>query len=267
MRPFLQCLVLIACTMSSARADVADPFPVPKNAEARAHLVRGNKLYSLRRFQEAIAEYQAGTLIEAAAIFEYDLGQANRQLQNYQEAIWYYEQYLNHWSPTGEVRDAVIAFIAEMKAHLENKTQKMPPTEPAPPMKQAAAASGEASSSKPSPLREPQDPSRDGAWYTDGWGWALAGSGVAVVSVGGVLLASASGLAGDANGTTNQQERDRLRDKEHSRNVWGTITAVAGVGLLATGVVKLAIHRPERAKVARWDIGISKNRLFILGSF
>jgi hypothetical protein len=67
--------------------------------------------------------------------------------------------------------------------------------------------------------------------------------------------------------TTNQQDRDRLRDKVHSRNIFGALTGAAGIGLVASGIVKLAIHRRESAQVARWNVGVARNSVLIFWRF
>jgi tetratricopeptide (TPR) repeat protein len=74
-----------------ASAARADPFAKPATPEAREHLTRGNRLYGVRSFEEAIAEYKAGALVEPAPVFDYNLGQCFRQLRRYREALWYYE--------------------------------------------------------------------------------------------------------------------------------------------------------------------------------
>lgn len=65
----------------------AAPLARPASPEAQEHLDRGNRLYGTRPFEEAIAEYKAGALIEPAPVFDYNLGQCFRQLGRYQEAI------------------------------------------------------------------------------------------------------------------------------------------------------------------------------------
>lgn len=90
-----------------AGAARADPFAKPASPEAREHLIRGNRLYGVRSFEEAITEYKAGALVEPAPVFDYNLGQCFRQLGRYQEALWYYQQFLSSGNPEGEVLGAI----------------------------------------------------------------------------------------------------------------------------------------------------------------
>lgn len=130
-RWFVALVSLLVLSMS-ASAYAGDPLARPASHEARDHLHRGNKLYNVGSFEQAIAEYKAGSLIEPAPVFDYNLGQAHRQLGKYHEALWHYDRFLHRGQPTGELRDAVIAFMAQMRAHLEKQAQQMPPTVPVP---------------------------------------------------------------------------------------------------------------------------------------
>jgi tetratricopeptide (TPR) repeat protein len=91
-----------------ASAAWADPFEAGRHrGRAREHLTRGNRLYGVRSFEAAIAEYKAGALVEPAPVFDYNFGQCFRQLGRYQEAVYYYQQFLSGGSPEGEVLGAV----------------------------------------------------------------------------------------------------------------------------------------------------------------
>src|ERR1051325_5603098 len=190
--------LLVLC---SATPGLCDPLSRPTNREARDHLDRGNKLYNIGSFDEAVAEYKAGALIESSPVFDYNLGQANRQLGRYREALWHYDRFLHKAQPTGEIRDAVIAFMAEMRAHLGDKTQKVPPGEPAP---QADASPPRAvtvptsqSRSEHFPPTSSQLPVRDNS--TDWIGWGLVGCGVVALAAAGTLLYRAAKLNDDGD--------------------------------------------------------------------
>lgn len=256
-------LVSLSIASLSTSALAGNPLARPDNPRACEHLDRGNNLYDVGSFAEAVIEYKAGALIEPAPVFDYNLGQAHRQLGKYREALWHYDRFLHKGQPTGQLRDAVIAFMAEMRAHLEGKAQSTSPTGPEPSTKPPPSA---ALRVPPSTSTQAPNP-RSGAWYEDGWGWALSGAGVASIAGGGALLADAAGINADANTTTNQQERDRLRGQEHSRNVLGIVVGAGGVGLLTLGIVKLAIYPKERPPSTSWNIAVTGNGLLVLGRF
>ena len=199
MRAACQYVVISLCLISVVSVARADRyFPRPRKAEACAHLDRGNQLYNLRNFQQAIAEYEAGALIEPGPVFDYNLGQANRQLENYRAALWYYERYMNETDPPPVVREAVIAFIAEAKAHLEDKTPRMGAATPNPSLvptgsnAQAPAAQGvavgavDASRSQERSRGEPQ------ARHPDWIAWSLMAMGAVGLGVGTYLFGCGS---------------------------------------------------------------------------
>jgi tetratricopeptide (TPR) repeat protein len=242
----------------------ADPLSKPASPEARSHLALGNRLYGVRSFDEAVAQYKAGAIIEPAPVFDYNLGQCFRQLGKYQEAIWHYERFLSRSDPQGELLDAVNGFIAQMKSELDKKAMTQKPTEPGP-----TATTSRVAESTPAILRtQPQAGQVPEAWYNDGFGWGLAGAGVVFGAVAGGLLIDAASLTGDANASPSQQERGRLRDKASSRNMLGAIIGIGGAGLLVTGIVKLALYRnapPSHA--ASLGIAATAGGVLVFGRF
>ena len=128
----LTTIVVCLATLFAVATAHADPLSKPASAEARNHLTLGNRLYGVRSFDEAAAEYKAGALIEPAPVFDYNLGQCFRQLGKYQEAIWHYERFITHGNPQGELLDAVNGFLTQMKSELDKKAMTQRPTEPGP---------------------------------------------------------------------------------------------------------------------------------------
>jgi tetratricopeptide (TPR) repeat protein len=263
---------LFASVFPSA-AFAGDPLARPASREAREHLDRGNKLYNVRSFDEAITEFKAGALIEPAPVFDYNLGQAYRQLGKYQDALWHYDRFMKYGGPTGELRDAVTSFMAEMRAHLANRALTMPPTGPAPPDRAPDPATS-ARSTAPTELSatrtgnvEPanQPERRD----TRDWiGWSLTGGGVVALGVSGVLLYRASSLHNQAKTELDARARNDLYDQVSTRNTAGIVVGVGGLVLTAAGVIKLALygHRPASSS-ALLDVGVMNHGVFVLGQF
>lgn len=256
----LRCILIVCLTCAAARASWAGPFDRPPNTDACAHLDRGNTLYDLGKFEEAIAEFEAGALIQPAAVFDYNLGQANRQLKKYQEALWHYDRFLHSGSPTGKVRDAVIAFMAEMKANLENKAQKMPPTDHAP--------------TDPFASPHPPETSANNRLHARGhtagmdWlGWSLSGVGVLGLGASGYLFLRASNLNDRVALEQAEQQREDLRHDVHTYVVAGTVTVSCSAAVLIAGIVRLALHRSEPATDTAWSIVPMSNGAMVFGRF
>jgi len=252
--------VLSVARITGAWAD--DPLAKPKSAVAREHLSEGNKHYRVREFDKAIEEYKAGALSEDAPVFLYNLGQCYRQLGKYEDAIWHYERFLSRAQPTGEMKQTVEEFVRQMKDELQKKAMTQPPVEPAPEPK-----------APPAPIEEPKptatQPAAVDPWYADPVGWGLTGAGVVGASVASYLFLDAADLEDQANGEDHQAMRTELRDKVSSRRLVGSIVGTAGVALLVTGVVKLAIHpsADRESDATAWHVGYTGNGLQVFGSF
>src|ERR1041385_5826762 len=159
-------MVMVFGTLFAAEEVQADPLARPGSPEARGHLIRGNRLYGVRSFEEAAAEYKAGAVIEPAPVFDYNLGQCFRQLGKYQDAIWHYERFLSRGNPQGELLDAVKGFIAQMKAELDRKAMTQPPTDPEPSTRGEPIAARAHTEQIATEHAQP--------WYADRIGWGLA---------------------------------------------------------------------------------------------
>lgn len=284
MRFISRWLVIVVCVFGVLGGTVAfaGPFARPTKQEARDHLDRGNRLYNTRSFDEAIIEFKAGALVEPVPVFDYNLGQAYRQVGKYQEAIWHYDRFLQHGRPTGEVLDAVTGFMAEMRAQLANRAPAMPPTTPA---ANTDGSPSEAVGGAPAPRapRSSTEPDRghagqDGSITTndhDGgashywFGWTMTGAGVVAIGSAGYLFLRASSLHDQAGSELNSRTRNDLYDQAKTRNLLGAVIGIGGVVLTATGVVLLAAHSPDRGHphTASVDIGISGRGMIVFGQF
>ncbi len=258
-------MTLLLALVSQEQAHAGDPsIRKPKVPEAVEHLARGNKLYNVRSFEEAATEYKAGALVEPAPIFDYNLGQCYRQLKKYPDAIWHYERFTKTSPETPEHVATVQKFITDMKAELGSKAMTEPPTEPgptttAPPTTPTAVIA-------PSVVPPPPPPVRGESWYSDGFGWGLAGVGFVGVVVGGGLLLDASSINDDANRTASQDIASALHNKADTRELLGAVIGIGGVALLVTGVIKLAIH-PHDTAATSVSLGVSTHGLAVFGRF
>jgi len=107
-------------TSSAGAATAAGPTPAEKPsagaiAQAKERSRRGQSLYDLGRYKEAVDEYEAAYLAAPDAVLLYNLGQCHRKLGNGKEAAMSYRGYLrNH--PQAPNRKQVERFIAELEA-------------------------------------------------------------------------------------------------------------------------------------------------------
>lgn len=118
-----------------ARAD-EDAEDAAAKKSARKHFKKGEKLFALSRFEEALAEYQAAFEAYPAPEFLFNIGQCHRNLGAYDKAIFSFKKYLR-LQPDAENREAVEKLIAELEderaqARADAKRRRRTQLEPIP---------------------------------------------------------------------------------------------------------------------------------------
>lgn len=268
-RRWLLIAALMGCFIAPARAD-EPALAGPATPAARQHFVQGNRLYRARKFDAAVAAYQAGVVIEPAPVFDFNLGQCYRQLGRYADAIWHYERFLRNGRPSGELHELTTNFVQQLRAELERAGMARP------------AAGVEADrgvphappARPPAPAAIPSAPVIDrgdaGApWHSDALGWTLLGGGAAGAGAAAVLLASASGVRTDAKAVQDESRRAELHEAARPRHRAGVVLAVGSAALVATGAIKLMLHADERSRprAASWSLGVIGRGVAVLGRF
>lgn len=105
-------LLALFLTVIGARVATADD---PALRAAKRHFERGEKLYALTRFNEALDEYQKAFDARPLPDFLFNIGQCYRNLGDYDFAIFSYQKYLK-LAPDAPNRDRVEQLIAELEA-------------------------------------------------------------------------------------------------------------------------------------------------------
>jgi tetratricopeptide (TPR) repeat protein len=268
-RAWLFVVLLLGAFAAPARAD--DPaLAEPSVPAARQHFVQGNRLYRVRKLDEAIAAYQAGAAIEPAPIFDFNLGQCYRKLGRYADALWHYERFLRNGRPGDELRGLVTDFVRQMR-ELERTVIAPPPVEAAaatgfgPP--RGRAAPPEPDLSHPMTLREE---ARE-RWFSDGIGWTVLGAGGLGAGAAGLVLASAAGIRDDARLSQGEGRRAELHDRARTRRLGGAALGLGSAALIVAGAIKLAVHSgPRAASSARRileGLSLSRHGVVVLGGF
>jgi len=159
LRTLLRVLAALAVLLAIARGAAADD---KATKSARKHFDKGEKLYALGRFDEALVEYEAAFEAKPLPGFLFNIGQCHRNLGDYDAAIFSFRKYLE-LAPEAENRDAVLELIDDLEAQKERDAEE----------------------ARRRKLEEPT-PRRDGGgkksrFYTKWWFWggvaAVAGAG------------------------------------------------------------------------------------------
>ena len=158
----------------------------PTERAARRHYERGQKLFNLRKFEEALEQYQKAFDAKPIPSFLFNIGQCHRNLDDYDAAIFSFKRYLK-LDPEAENREQVEELIDELetkKAEADTERLKL-------------------GKRKKDKAPEEEDPgpreTEDGApVYKKWWFW----TGVAVVgAAGGVGIYYATKSGSGAPGT------------------------------------------------------------------
>jgi tetratricopeptide (TPR) repeat protein len=160
-RLLLALLVLAIAARSAAADDAA-------TRNAKRHFERGEKLYALARFSEALDEYQKAFDAVPIADFLFNIGQCYRNLGDYDSAIFSYRKYLT-LAPDAPNRAQVEQLISELQARKDQSDTRrlgLQPSRPPPP---------------PPPVEAPAERPIYARW----WFW----TGIGVLAAGGGIVA------------------------------------------------------------------------------
>jgi tetratricopeptide (TPR) repeat protein len=152
-----------AATPSPAdKTDKADRADKADKEQAQLHFSRGEKLFAIGEFADALDEYRSAYEAFPAPEFLFNIAQCHRNLGNYDEAIFSFRRFLE-LDPDAQNRPAVEALIAELEAKKQERdSHKLIP--------RAGAE----------PHRPPPPPPPGRPFYKSWWFWTT----VSVVVVG-----------------------------------------------------------------------------------
>lgn len=251
MRRLTSVLVITASTMSLAHADEA-----ADKKRGRALWADAMKKYDLGAFEEAIKTYEeAYRLLPNPQILN-NLGQAERQLHNYERAIFYFRSYLRY-EPNAPNRGAIEQLITELQglsAAQKTSNEHPPDTVHTPPVAPAATQPS------PSPVVA------EAYWYQDPIGWTLAGAGLVAIGVGTGFIIHSNGLADDAKTAQDQREAQSKLDSSQTFEIAGGVTLGIGAALIVGGVVKMILHDKGHSD-SKITVAVGADRILLSGTF
>lgn len=229
MRCFLVSSLLVAASLSSARADRKI------SPAALVELERGERLYREKDYAGAIAAFDAGYELDPKPIFLYDKAQALRMAGDCASAIETYKAFLATKPPEHEAIRA--------RKNIENCAAKLP-QEPAP-VETEPPPAVTPPSPPPPPIREAPAPTlivEQRAWWHDRVGVTLATTGVVALGLGAGFAVAARKAADDTALATNVDEWGARRATWQRDRVIAGVAAGAGVALVALAAVRFSVH-------------------------
>lgn len=177
----------VVLAFAPSMAGAQSPPPAQDLASARAHFERGQRLFKVSRYREALEEFKESYLVKPDPVFLYNIAQCHRLLGERSEAIMFYRRYLEG-APESRNRAEVEKRIADLEeANRAAASITPPPAAIAPPPPPApaptapeAAVTGRAAPDDHHPV------------YRRWWFWTGVGAAVAAGVVTAVLLSGSS---------------------------------------------------------------------------
>lgn len=102
-------LIALVLGVGGARAEDA------ATREAKKHYAKGDKLFALGKFDQALAEFEAAYEAKPLPKLLFNIGQAHRNLDHYDQAIFAFRKYLRE-VPDADNREAVEKLIDDLEA-------------------------------------------------------------------------------------------------------------------------------------------------------
>lgn len=90
----------------------------PAERAARRHYERGQKLFNLQKFDEALEQYQKAFDAKPIPDFLFNIGQCQRNLGDYEAAIFSFKRYLK-LDPETDNREKVESLIEELEEKVD----------------------------------------------------------------------------------------------------------------------------------------------------
>jgi len=224
-----------ACALACGLALPATPVhALPTDPEAKAHLEKGTELFKAGEFDAAIAEYKQGYEKQEDPVFLYAWAQAELRQEHCAAAVKLYRKYLET-NPPEMSAEAARQGILECADKLAADDTSAPSDDP--------TTTAVDDDSQPVDDTPPEDtkPPRQKKGIRDPLGISLTTIGIAGLGAGiGVLVA---GLVEKKKSSETYGEFDDRQARARNLTIAGAVVIPIGVGLLAGGIVRLALVR------------------------
>lgn len=256
----------ISLTVIAALVRVASADP---EADAKPHVEAAQRFYAAGKTAEALDELNIAYTINPTPTLLYAIAQAHVVLDQCDEAIKFYEQFLaTHPKPgpaklAHEAIDHCIAKLGNPSSSTVAATSTQPatpaveqPSHDQAPHEQPPAQQQPPVETAPEPPREqpaavqPHEPVDTGPeskhWYKDPIADVLVGGGVAASVVGIVLYTQARGDLDDAQMAADYSAHHQAVEDARSKRTIAVVTGVSGVALLGAGIAYIVLSRPSK---------------------
>ncbi|HTL35111.1 MAG TPA: hypothetical protein VL326_18410 [Kofleriaceae bacterium] len=258
--------IAISIIVAAALARVASADP---EAEAKPHVEAAQRFYAAGKTAEALDELTIAYKLNPTPTLLYAIAQAHVVLDQCDDAIKFYEQFLATKPKQGpaklarEAIDHCKATLAarattspasgttqhDQPAHEQPQPDQASPDQPAP--DQAAPdQAGSEQSSPEAPAHDQTQPPVDTdagsrAWYKNPVAGVLVGGGVVAGAVGIVLYTQARNDLDAAQTAADYNAHHEGIEDARSKRTIAVVSGVGGVALIGAGIAYFVLARPS----------------------
>jgi tetratricopeptide (TPR) repeat protein len=195
-------------------------------SEAKDRLDHAMKLYDDKQYNEALTELTTAYALDPRPELLYAIAQVQVALGNCPAATTFYKRFLDTKPDADSAAFAREAIATCAKTPVE--PPKEPPKEPPPPPKESPPPVASSTTEEP--------------WYGDYLGDGLVGGGVVLGVIGLLEYHSATSSRDNADGATDYASYQKAIDDAHGSRTIAVLAGIAGIGLVAGGVVHIVLH-------------------------
>jgi tetratricopeptide (TPR) repeat protein len=210
-------------------------------AEAREHFRKAQTHYALGEFEEAAREFRETYRLREEPAILFNIGQAYRQMRQWQQAYFHYRQYLSK-QPDAPNRAETESLVEQMRRRMDEEEEQRSRVarDPAASRNSEDVLAGAAKQAVP-PQAVIAAPAPWRPRPVNAAGYVALGAGVVAEGVALLMHNSAQSSADRFNqkhaaGTLTASDA-QLRSDAESKGKIATVAAVSGLLLLASGTV------------------------------
>jgi tetratricopeptide (TPR) repeat protein len=210
-------------------------------AEAKQHIDRASELHKQAKYAESLDELKTAYALDPQPHLLYAMGQLLVGLGRCEEAITYYQRFVDS-KPAADLAQIATEAIEVCKTNPPPAVLDKPaaPVEPPPPTPPP--------SPPPVPVKAPPPQPETAPWYTDYFGDGLVVAGLAGGAVGIVLYTGALSDRDAADKATSYAAYQKLDDSAHSERTEALVVGAVGAALVVGGIIHFVVS--DRVQVA-----------------
>jgi len=244
-------IVAVWGTASSARGEEAGEgeHAEQPSGDFDALVNEAMERYSARRYEEAIELFQRAYELRQEPELIYNIARSHERLLHREEALQYYQQFLELPGTTGEARTRALNNVTSLRreiAALEAARQAEAAQQRV--EQQGAQQAGERPATEP-PAEEPVATPERRVGALGIAGYALLGIGAASTVAGVAFWGLAMSSRSDFEAAGNDASRLDFEEDLSLRALVGDVLTFSGIGVLGVGVIMVvvdAVRRRER---------------------